>query len=51
MKHQAETKADKAKHKAAKVVGDAKSTAEEYKERGERAVEEAIEGAKHGFKK
>lgn len=49
LKDEAAKRADEAKDKSAKVVSDVKDKAEDYKGRGERTIEGAIEGAKKGF--
>lgn len=49
LKGEAASRANEVKDASTKAVNDVKSKAEDYKERGERAVEGAIDGAKKGF--
>ncbi|HEX7484206.1 MAG TPA: YtxH domain-containing protein, partial [Candidatus Saccharimonadales bacterium] len=49
LKGEAATRANEVKDASTKAVKEVKGKAEDYKERGERAVEGAIEGAKKGF--
>lgn len=49
LKHEAAKKADDAKVQSSKIAENVKEKAEEYKDRGGRAVDGAIEGAKKGF--
>ncbi len=49
LKNEAAKRSEEVKDKSVKVASDVKEKADEYKTRGERAVEGAIEGAKKGF--
>lgn len=49
LKGEAAKRADEAKDKSSQVVNEVKDKAGDYKSRGERTIEGAIQGAKKGF--
>lgn len=49
LKQEAAKRAEETKGKSAKAAADLKHKADDYKERGGRAIDGAVEGAKKGF--